>query len=152
MTKILNFSNHFFGWITANHAKFAQFTHKFQQITQNLLTFIHIHSLLSDFWPSAENSRKLEQITQISGISPTVTANYAKFAHMASNLEVNPVNSRKIQQITQILHHSHTTAGKLHEIHDICAQTGKLRTNFTHIYAHCYNTYVTCMHMYFAPS
>ena len=124
--------SHILPTIPTNYAKFTT-------------KFIHIHSKLSDFWPSAGNSRKLEWITQILCILPTVTVNYTKFAHMASNLEVNPVNSRKIQWITQILHHSHPTAGKLHEIRDICTQTGKLRTFFTHIYAHCYST---CMHTF----
>ena len=82
-------------------------------------------SLLSDFWPSAENSRKLERINQISHSLPTAPTNYVKFtesAPMASNLEVNPVNPRKIQQTMQIPHHSHNTSGKSREIRDICKQ------------------------------
>ena len=67
-------------------------------------------SLFSE--PSTENSRKLEQINQISRSSPTAPVNYAKFAEsapMTNNLGVNPENPRKIQRKMQILHQSHNT-------------------------------------------
>ena len=121
--------------ILANYMKFAT-------------KFKHIHSVLSDSWPLAENSRKLEWIAQISRISWRVPANHMKFAHLASNLEVNPVNSRKIQRIMWIPHHLHTTPGKLHKIHDICTQPGKLRT-FFHIFMHIVvaHTLDVCTHI-----
>ena len=97
--------------IPANQAKFAPFTHKSCELRE-ICTKIHPQSSSLFSEPSTENSRKLEQINQISRSSPTASANYAKFTESApiSNLEVNPLHSRKTERTMQILRFPHNTS------------------------------------------
>ena len=72
------------------------------QITCNSLqNSSTLASILSDCWPSAENSTKSERIMQISHISPIVPMNYAKFTKstpMASELQENTANHQNSAQ------------------------------------------------------
>ena len=138
--------------IPANQAKFSPFAHKSREL-RKICTKIHPQSSSLFSEPSTENSRKLEQINQISCSSPTAPANYAKLAESAtncsSNLGVNPVNSRKIQRTMQILRFSHNTSANHAKFATFANKTqDKLPflTHFAHVLLHIFCIYAHILH------
>ena len=110
--------------IPANQAKFAPFTHKFRELRE-ICTKIHLQpsSLFSE--QSTENSRKLEQINQISRSSPTAPTNCVKFAQSTTTHQLSRSESRELQKYTVNDSSSAPFAqhiSKSHEIRDICKQ------------------------------
>ena len=137
--------------IPANQAKFAPFAHKSRKLRE-IHTKIHPQpsSLFSE--PSTENSRKWEQINQISCSSPTAPANYEKFVESApiSNLEVNPVHSRKTQRMTQILCLPHNTSAN-HAKFATFAHNRQDKLPFLTHFCTCFTAYILHICTHLAP-
>ena len=136
--------------IPVNQVKFAPFAHKFCKLRE-ICTKIHPQSSSLFSEPSTENSRKLEQISQISRSLPTAPANYMKFAESTpiSNLEVNPVHSRKTQQTMQVLCLPHNTSAN-HAKFTTFAHNRQDKlpflTHFAHVLLHIVRIYAHILH------
>ena len=109
------------------------------QISCNLLqNSSALASILSDCWPSAENSRKSGRIMQILPIVPMNYAKFAKYTPMASELQESTANHKNSAPST-------LPPGEHHKFCVSHTQQTRKVTRFTHLLHIIYmHTYIFC--------